>query len=424
MESLPHTELDNILQCVRNDFADALNGNPPGSTKVDSLMQAMHTELSLILREHGGMTEELLRTYEQLGIVFEVTRKLPTVNTEKEVIRLFIDSLRVTYSDFSIWSVFRINDELEWTNDNGGRCDGPSSVASSVVGESIETGRVTVRSCSADGLSTEEILSAPVFSGTDFVYAIVLTHNNGVRSFDTSDMSLFEALALFCGDLIRNHRLMEELRTLSVDLVRALVSAIDQKDEYTSGHSNRVGHYAKLLGRDLGLGDEEIQMLEWSALLHDVGKIGIRDDVLKKQGKLTPDEFRHIQEHPVRSYEVVRKIPQLRDALDGVRHHHEHWDGKGYPDRLAGEGIPLQARIVQVADIFDALTTSRSYRAAFDWQTALGILQREAGTTVDPHLVEVFSNMIGRLIATGELVLEQQPPAEQAVASTDPPKEA
>lgn len=137
-------------------------------------------------------------------------------------------------------------------------------------------------------------------------------------------------------------------------------------------------------------------MLEWSALLHDVGKIGIRDDVLKKAGKLTEEEFNHIKEHPVRSFEVVSRVPQLRSALDGIRHHHERYDGKGYPDGLKGEGIPLQARIIQVADIFDALTSSRSYRKAFDWQKALNIIAEESGTVVDPHLGAIFTRMIRR----------------------------
>jgi HD-GYP domain-containing protein (c-di-GMP phosphodiesterase class II) len=235
-------------------------------------------------------------------------------------------------------------------------------------------------------------------------------------------MSLIEALSLYCGDVIRNFRLALELRRLSVDMVRALVSAVDQKDAYTSGHSNRVGEYATLLGAEAGLNDEELQMLEWSALLHDVGKIGIRDDVLKKPGKLTEDEFAHIKEHPVRSYEVVRQVPQLAAALAGVRHHHERWDGKGYPDGLVGEDIPLQARIIQVADIFDALTTSRSYRGAYEWEKALSILHEEAGKATDRRLVDIFDRLVRRQVALGrfkfqDAVSQEQPePRQPSVA--------
>lgn len=140
-------------------------------------------------------------------------------------------------------------------------------------------------------------------------------------------------------------------------------------------------------------------MLQWASLLHDVGKIGIRDNVLKKEGKLTPEEFGHIREHPVRSHKVVQEVPQLLQALDGILHHHERYDGSGYPSGLKGEQIPLQARIIQIADVFDALTSNRSYRKAFDWQRALEILQEEAGKTVDPRLQKTFDALIRETLA-------------------------
>jgi HD-GYP domain-containing protein (c-di-GMP phosphodiesterase class II) len=189
-------------------------------------------------------------------------------------------------------------------------------------------------------------------------------------------------------------------------MVRSLVSAVDQKDQYTCGHSLRVGYHATTLGRLLNLPEVELQMLQWSALLHDVGKIGIRDEVLNKQGKLTPDEFQHIKEHPGKSYRVVQQVPQLAAALDGILHHHERYDGTGYPSGLSGEEIPLQARIIQIADVFDALTSSRSYRPAYDWKEALDIMRSEAGKTVDPHLQTVFDQHI-------RSVLEGDPAAWQ-----------
>ena len=217
-----------------------------------------------------------------------------------------------------------------------------------------------------------------------------------------SDMNLLESLAMFCGDLIRNQRLVLELRGMSIAMVRSLVNAIDQKDEYTSGHSLRVGYYATELGKRWGLAEADLQMLQWSALLHDVGKIGIRDSVLKKKGKLTAEEWAHIQEHPVRSHRVVQEVPQLTGALDGVLYHHERFDAQGYPAKLSGEEIPLQARIVQIADIFDALTSNRSYRAAFDWRGALEILQGDAGKVSDPELVTVFVEMINGILGEDE----------------------
>ena len=247
-----------------------------------------------------------------------------------------------------------------------------------------------------------EVMIAPVISGDVLVCSLVLLRTESSPVFRASEMMLIESLTTFCGDLIRSHRLVRELREMSIAMVRALVNAIDQKDEYTCGHSLRVAYYATTLGQRLGLGEVDLQMLQWASLLHDVGKIGIRDNVLKKEGKLTPEEFGHIKEHPVRSYKVVQEVPQLLQALDGILHHHERYDGSGYPAGLKGEQIPLQARIIQIADVFDALTSNRSYRKAYDWQRALGILQEEAGKTVDPRLQKTFDALIRETLGSPE----------------------
>ena len=387
------------------------------------LLDEMQRELALVLREHAGMTDELLRAYEQLGIVFDVTRKLPTVHSEQSVVQLFLDSLRVTYRNKKVWHIRK--DSTGALNWMGRKAPAPRPLNTAVT-ECSETSRVVVRrfDTPVDGVS--EILCAPVRAGSDLVCVIAITHGASARPFESGDMSLVEALMLYLGDVVRNLRLVIELRGLSMDMVRALVSAVDQKDTYTSGHSNRVGFYARLLGVELGLDDHELQMLEWSALLHDVGKIGIRDDVLRKPGKLTAEEFEHIKEHPVRSYEVVRQVPQLAGALAGVRHHHERMDGSGYPDGLSGEDIPLQARIIQVADIFDSLTTTRSYRRAFGWEKALDILHEEAGSVGDPVLVDLFDTIIRREISRGlkiGQVAPQQPCGPVADVGINDPRD-
>jgi HD-GYP domain-containing protein (c-di-GMP phosphodiesterase class II) len=276
-----------------------------------------------------------------------------------------------------------------------------------------KTAIVETPSAAAMSDSLAEVMIGPVFSGEHFVCAVVITRGKKVTAFHASDMLVIESLSTFCGDLIRNHRLVKELREMSVVMVRSLVGAVDQKDQYTSGHSVRVAYFATLLGKELNIDEDDLQMLQWGALLHDVGKIGIRDGVLKKKGRLSEDEWEHIREHPIRSYRVVKDVPQLADALEGVLHHHEHYDGSGYPSQLAHEGIPLQARIIQIADVFDALTSTRSYRPAFDWQKALSILEEEAGKTVDPHLQKSFDRVIRE-------TLENDPGAwERMVQSAD-----
>lgn len=350
-----------------------------------------------IIDEQSDMADELLCVYEQLGIVFEIARKLSNASRETDVIQLFLDNLRISFPTCEVFFVRRSR-ESSWTPFGTKLPSGPW--LNHGLQQAVDRNNVVVSPDPQPGIS--EAMFSPVYAGGKMVGVVVLARSQEGREFRASDMCLMHALAAYCGDLIRNLRLVRELKLTSIAMVRSLVNAVEQKDEYTSGHSLRVGYYAALLGREMQLAEEELQMLLWSALLHDVGKIGIRDDVLKKPGKLTDDEFNHIKEHPVRSFKVVQEVPQLAAALDGVLHHHERWDGKGYPDGLSGEAIPKQARIIQIADVFDALTSSRSYRPAFDWVKALEIMQKDAGTAIDPTLQKVFDGLIRRIVSQSE----------------------
>lgn len=383
------------------------------------------TVLDQITAEHRGMADELLNVYEQLGIVFEVTRRLPTVSGEDDVLDLFLASLQRSFAGREVFAaVARCSNQANWSRirRNGlifehEPLNEPISFALYTVcsGPGARTRVVEIaesQPSDASDRATTQALIAPVYSGNILVCSLVIlrratTDAGSAPEFRASDMSLVESLATFCGDLIRNHRLVREMREMSIAMVRALVSAVDQKDQYTCGHSLRVGYFATTLGRLLKLPEPDLQMLQWSALLHDVGKIGIRDEVLNKKGKLTPEEFRHIQEHPERSHQVVQQIPQLRGALDGVLHHHERWDGSGYPAGLKGQEIPLQARIIQIADVFDALTSSRSYRPAYDWKQALDLLAADAGTIVDPQLQAVFDQHLRPALENDPLAWDQ-----------------
>ncbi len=404
------------LQCLSQLREMFLNLGAAGSDGGRRTSELISSALDALMAEHRGMADELLSVYEQLGIIFEVTRQLPAVHGEEQVIGLFLHSLQRSFADRDVF-VARMGKPDEWfaAQRRGERdcrnqlleeeisaalrkvCRGPR--ARTLVVKLGESG-----SPERESGTKGEVLIGPVYAGELLICALVIFRRAGMGSgaavpeFRASDMSLVESLATFCGDLIRNRRLVREMREMSIAMVRSLVSAVDQKDQYTCGHSLRVGYYATTLGRLLKFPDIELQMLQWSALLHDVGKIGIRDEVLNKQGKLTPEEFQHIQEHPGKSHRVVQQVPQLADALDGILHHHEHYDGSGYPSGLKGEEIPLQARIIQIADVFDALTSSRSYRPAFGWQKALAILEEEAGKTVDSRLQKIFDAHIRKMM--------------------------
>jgi putative nucleotidyltransferase with HDIG domain len=173
----------------------------------------------------------------------------------------------------------------------------------------------------------------------------------------------------------------------------ALMSALDARDRETEGHSTRVSRMACLLGEELGLNGAQLKALERGALLHDIGKIGISDSILHKPGKLTEDEWRIMRIHPDIGARIVDRIPFLQETLPVIRYHHERWDGSGYPLGLKGEDIPIQARIFAVADVFDALTSSRSYRKKSTAQEAIDYLMEQAGVLFDPAIVAAITNV-------------------------------
>jgi putative nucleotidyltransferase with HDIG domain len=180
----------------------------------------------------------------------------------------------------------------------------------------------------------------------------------------------------------------------SFDVLTGLVEAVDTKDRYTKQHSEDVARYAVFLADQLGLDPDERQSVELAGLLHDVGKIGVPGTILRKPGPLTDDEYDAIKQHAALGDAIVRDLPNVEAVKAGVRHHHERWDGTGYIDGLAGEDIPLIARIVSVADAFSAMTTTRPYRKALTIAEALRRLREASGTQLDPNLVTVFVNAV------------------------------
>jgi putative nucleotidyltransferase with HDIG domain len=186
----------------------------------------------------------------------------------------------------------------------------------------------------------------------------------------------------------------EENRELFIGSIRMLAAAIDEKDPYTRGHSGRVAKYSTIIGRELGLSNEELDKLRISALLHDVGKIGVEDRVLKKPGALTPEEFDLMKQHTVKGANIMRPVSQLKEILPGIELHHEHMDGRGYPYGLQGQQIPLMARIIGVADTLDAMTTNRPYQSAMDIEFALNRIKSLTGSKFDAVVVNALESAI------------------------------
>ncbi len=394
-------ENENIVDSIENSFGLIL----------DSFEQ---------LRQNNEyLTQEILNCYNQINHAFSVTGALSQCFTVQSALKILMQEIgqAIDYH-FAVYlgtscmsySLFeKDTDNQDHVLYQDGRND-PAESRSFYRTYAARLQTLAQQTIDCQAVMVDHTAPTEVdHQGHGNVLAIRLTHNDPdephlgtlffVRTkkqepFVAVDMNLANTIAKLGSVVLGNILYAQKIHRTYLQTIMSLVRAMEAKDAYTGGHSNRVAELACELGRRIGLDDEELRVLEWAGLLHDIGKIGIRDEVLGKEGKLTPEEFEHIKTHPVKSYQVLEPVEALQCILGAVRHHHEHWDGKGYPDGLAGEDIPLLARVIQVADIWDAITSSRSYRPAMPREKALRIMREEAGTTMDPKLVEAFMEVL------------------------------
>lgn len=221
----------------------------------------------------------------------------------------------------------------------------------------------------------------------DFSQRITIHSRTEIGELGDSFNSMAEKIQRYISDL---QRASDENRQLFLGTVKSLAAAIDGKDPYTRGHSERVSRFSVAIAQRLGMNDEEVEKIRLSALLHDVGKIGIDDNILKKPSALTDEEYEIMKQHPQKGYKIMSQIPAMKDFLPGMYMHHEMIDGRGYPQGLKGDQIPMMARIVAVADTFDAMTTDRPYSRALKIEEALRLIRGYVGTRYDFHVVEAL----------------------------------
>lgn len=240
-----------------------------------------------------------------------------------------------------------------------------------------------------------ELASVPVMQGNRLDGWLLAINHSGADGqefceFGTAEIRLLESVSSILGVHRHNTQLFARQGDLLAASVRALTSAIDAKDPYTHGHSERVARVAVCIAEELGLDKEQQETLYLGGLLHDIGKIGVDDKILKKDGPLTPDEHREIEKHPQLGYEILCGVEQLQKILPVVLHHHEEWDGSGYPHGLVGEATPLLARITAVADAYDAMSSDRPYRRGLADHELDQVIRAGAGRQWDAQVVKAF----------------------------------
>lgn len=238
--------------------------------------------------------------------------------------------------------------------------------------------------------AVRQLVVVPLAEGSHLFGWIAVVNHRDDKEFGTVEANLLSSVGTILGINSSNIDLYRQQAELLAGVVRALTSAIDAKDPYTCGHSDRVARVSVRLGQELGLDEEMLKTLYLGGLLHDVGKIGIEDEVLRKPGKLTTAEFEHIKTHAEIGYNILIDLKQLGQVLPIVRHHHESWDGGGYPLGLAAENIPFLARLVAVSDAFDAMGSDRPYRKGMDDEKLDRIIREGSGKQWDAEVVEAF----------------------------------
>ncbi len=406
-----------------------------------------------LLAENSGFANEVLQTYEQLNLIFDLTQQISQVTDLaaieglllKRVARLLAaETVCVVGGDGRCRAHGRGGREAELRGpqadrreaelrgplpgglgatqlpltepgSSGSRRAGPGAPGAAPGSEACAT---TIAGTNAAALGAavdlvrrtrhvqvawaglRQMIAGPLVRLDDQVDVVLAARAPAGPGFASGDMMLFESVLAFGGQIISNTELHERLRRMSLEVTRALVAAIDKKDHYTSGHSERGGFLTRLTAQELGVPATQVETMEWAGLLHDIGKIGIPEEILCKPGKLTPEEFDVIKQHPRMGAEILQPIASLRVVLDGVLYHHEYPDGTGYPEGLKGEAIPLVARIIHVVDTFDALTSTRSYRQAFSVTKAFQIIREEKGRRIDAEAAEAFIRAFEQYRAT------------------------
>ncbi|MGB9626233.1 MAG: HD-GYP domain-containing protein, partial [Phycisphaerae bacterium] len=403
------TPLEEKIAAERECGAVATAPAGPGPGAIPTAPRVCERDCERLVLENEGLAEEVLRTYEQLNVIFDVTAQVAGLTNAQEVKRLLCDRLCTILRAQGVWCVgradcadeFLLRDSLVCgecpieAETHAGIAELARAVRAAPAGRRVQVRTIPLIRpvCSA----VEGHLMAGPLLDREEAEPLVVCAVRCREPFTAGDMMLLDSVLTYGGHVLRNLNLVERLKRMSFEAVRALVNAIDKKDRYTCGHSERVGILARLTGRELKLPAEELQDLEWAGLLHDIGKIGIPEEILNKPGRLTEAEYAIVKEHPQMSYDVLLPVASLSRVLDAVIQHHENYDGTGYPKQLRGEEISLAGRVLHVVDVFDALTSDRSYRAAYDVNRAMAIIRQDAGTKLDPRVVACFATVVERL---------------------------
>ncbi len=354
----------------------------------------------------ADMSSQLMATFEELNLLHQLTEGLSIGRTERELTEQAVEWLAdVVPSDCVVACLDRTDNPTPMiAGDRMPFVDASLEEFFATLGPQAERRAIVLnrdRTSSPTWVYPEvrEVVTAPIIANQRRIgWLAVLNYRSKPHTagrqdngeFGTVEASLLSSVATLVGVHAGNQSLFAEKTELFDSAVHAMTSAIDAKDRYTCGHSDRVARVAVRLAQELGCTDEEVNAIYLGGLLHDIGKIGIEDAILRKPDKLTDEEYNHIKTHPSLGEQILRGIPQLSHVLPIVLHHHESWDGNGYPGGLVGEESPLLARITAVADSYDAMGSDRPYREGMPIEKVDSILKEGAGKQWDARVIDAY----------------------------------
>ena len=320
--------------------------------------------------------------------------------------RLLERSLHLADADFGLVAVLDIEQRLviEAGVDSGGKVRSRGEVLDStaVVDEAMRSGlpqlvvdaSTDARWVSVFGSDAAGSALLVPLRAAEKSFGVVHLARRGIRLFRDEHLGATYSLAEMASPPLHDAQMHSQSREFLLSAVNTLAAALEAKDPYAQGHSQRVAANAVAVATEIGLPPPEVERIQWASLLHDIGKIGAPEGVLRKRAVLSDDERKAMNQHPERGAAILREMAPFRPLVDDVKHHQEAYDGSGYPDGLAGDAIPMGARIIRVADTFDAMTSDRPYRRGRTVAEAMDELRALAGTTLDPELVDVFLRVL------------------------------
>ena len=399
-----YPSLDNAVNTLKNGVVDFLT-KPIKMDQLPLTIEKIMRERSLFI-DNILLKEEVEKKEQLLKINQELQRKIKEVET----MNLILQQLEQATTSKDLFTILvNLSGEITTCDEayfciNSQEMKGPAIITSffrdknkmMLDGGCIEES--VVKKVADDGIpllisennGSDSVLAIPLKIRSRVFGILISLIRDGKRHFNEKDLYFLNFLAEKASFLIENLALYENIYENLFSTLYAFVETIEARDPYTKQHSTRVTHYAVSVAKAIGCSQEEIDVLNVSGNLHDIGKIGIPDDILLKPGKLTDAEYEIIKRHSSIGSNIIGHFNMWTEEEKIIKHHHERWDGRGYPDGLSGEEIPFLSRILSVADVYDALTSDRSYRKKLSDDVAIGMIRENSGSQFDPKIVDVF----------------------------------